>query len=491
LARTVLFQRTTQEPVYKGKPLNAWLLPTERFNGTIVAPSFDETSDAIRHMGTNAVPSLLAMIERQPPYWRYRVRELFSKLPSPLLYNAAGYRLQHFIDPEPARRLAGQAAFMGFKALGTNGVAAIPALSKLMKSSNGFASTDAMIALCELREEGVPSLLDYLSEAKNRNRSSAAVYVGWMGREHLLGTNANRAVKLLIDCLNDEHSDEYLVRTAATALGDMGFSQDIVVTALTKCLGHTNADVRVDATISIRKLGRSARRAVPALVKGLEDKNLTAATVAADALGEIALDPDIVIPALVSTLKRKESPLRQSVIWALAQYGECGLPVLFECLDSEDFDIAETAARYLGYLAIPPERVIPALTNALRSRFVGLRFTATETLAKFGEKSALAVPLLIQNLENEHPGLVARTAQALGGIASRPELTVPALANILDHSDWSVKYHALHALAQFGPEAQSAVPFVTKMLNDTELHVRAEAHLTLEKIKPQILSEAR
>jgi len=149
-------------------------VPTERLNGALVAPSFEETSDAIRHMGTNAIPSLLAMIERQPPFWRYRVRELFSKLPSPLLDNAAGYRFQQLIDPEPARQLAGQAAFVGFRALGTNGVAAIPALSRLMKSSNGFASTDAMIALCELREEGAPSLLDYLAEANNRNPSAAA-----------------------------------------------------------------------------------------------------------------------------------------------------------------------------------------------------------------------------------------------------------------------------------------------------------------------------
>jgi HEAT repeat protein len=495
VAWMALFQRSTEEPVYNGKTLNAWLVPTERINGVIVAPSFDEALAAIRQMGTNAIPNLLAMMEREPPYWRYRVRDqvckLFSKLPSPLPCSEAAYRLQHFIDPQAAHGLAGQAAFMGFKALGTNGVAAIPALSKLMKSSNGFASTDAMIALCELREDGVPSLLDYLSEAKNRNRSSAATYVGWMGREHLLGTNATRAVKLLVACLNDEDSDEILMRTSATALGEMNFSEDIVVPALVKCLGHTNADVRVDATIAIRKFGRRGRVAVPALVKALEDKYLIAATVAADGLAEIALEPDIVIPALVSALKRKEFQVHQSVIWALAQYGERGLPVLLECLRSEDFDIADTAARYLGHLPSPPERAIPALTNALRSRFVGLRFTATDTLVKFGRKAAPAVPLLIQNLESEHSGLVGRTAEALGQIASQPELTVPALTHILDHSDWTVKYRALQALAHFGTAAQSAVPLVTKMLDDTEEHVRAEAQLTLEKIKPQILSEAR
>src|SRR5215468_4942183 len=120
------------------------------------------------------------------------------------------------------------------------------------------------------------------------------------------------------------------------ALGEMNFSEDIVVPALVKCLGHTNADVRVDATISIRKLHRSRQLAVPALVKALEDKDLTAASVAADALGEIALEPEIVIPALVSALKRKESQLHQSIIWALAQYDERGLPVLLECLKSKD-----------------------------------------------------------------------------------------------------------------------------------------------------------
>src|SRR5204863_2527633 len=64
----------SEEPNYKGKPLSDWVLP-EAFRAgqhrrTLAGDDLqlsEEANDAIRHIGTNALPYLLKWVQYEPP----------------------------------------------------------------------------------------------------------------------------------------------------------------------------------------------------------------------------------------------------------------------------------------------------------------------------------------------------------------------------------------------------------------------------------------
>src|SRR5437867_1660595 len=64
-----------RDPVFSGKPLSYWLEQIERN-----PRSADEAVSAVRMMGTNVIPRLLADLEgNRSMLWQYRVNRLLDK----------------------------------------------------------------------------------------------------------------------------------------------------------------------------------------------------------------------------------------------------------------------------------------------------------------------------------------------------------------------------------------------------------------------------
>src|SRR5690348_12098163 len=74
-------ERGPKEPRYQGKSLSEWIaraVPIPR------APSMHaDAEEAIRHMGTNALPCLLQWLDYQPVWWREKYRSTFMKIKRP------------------------------------------------------------------------------------------------------------------------------------------------------------------------------------------------------------------------------------------------------------------------------------------------------------------------------------------------------------------------------------------------------------------------
>jgi hypothetical protein len=66
---------TEREPEYNGATLTKWL---ERYNDG----NNPEAAEAIRHIGTNALPFLLRWIRYESPGWRKTLDHLHTRLPS-------------------------------------------------------------------------------------------------------------------------------------------------------------------------------------------------------------------------------------------------------------------------------------------------------------------------------------------------------------------------------------------------------------------------
>src|SRR4051812_28133379 len=93
-----------REPEYKGKKLSEWVIEYRRY-AWASAPSFDQTrfdeaKDAISHIGTNALPSLVKWIQYEPPPWKIKLNALLGK------------RFSWWRDERYARALAARDAFL-------------------------------------------------------------------------------------------------------------------------------------------------------------------------------------------------------------------------------------------------------------------------------------------------------------------------------------------------------------------------------------------
>jgi hypothetical protein len=97
-----------REPVYNGVPLSKWL---ERYkDGNNV-----EATQALRHIGTNALPFLLRWIQYETPGWRNFLNNLQARLPSSMQKT----RALHWLFKDKAEHRAELAA-EAFGALGAN-----------------------------------------------------------------------------------------------------------------------------------------------------------------------------------------------------------------------------------------------------------------------------------------------------------------------------------------------------------------------------------
>ena len=224
-----------QEPTYKGKSLTDWTGEMTLDNSKAVR---DQAQEAIRQMGTNAIPFLMGELQAlsdtdvtnyNTPTWQQR---RFN------LHNA-------------------------FVALGPVAEPAIPSLTKLM-NGDSCAACSAAHALAVIGPRGFSSLVKSLTNGPLVIRICIA---GFMSE---VGTNASIALPALIECTTYQSSQTEesaaLRGFSASALGDVGINNpESVVPALVRCLQDKDYRIRFTAIRSIRQFGKRAQLAVPAL----------------------------------------------------------------------------------------------------------------------------------------------------------------------------------------------------------------------------------
>ena len=196
------------EPVYQGIRLGAWL-------DDLTSPTPDlraSATNAIRHMGTNAIPALLQEASARQSFPKAILTELMRRQPL----------VKFHIADHQARALA------GFRALGTTGALGL---------AEGFTNQNKWIRF------------------------------GCVGQWEMCSDYPAILFPPLFDCLKDE---DPLVRSrAANAVGLVHLQPEKVVPVLTEMLSDPNKDVRSMAALGLCMYGTQATSAVPTLLKQL------------------------------------------------------------------------------------------------------------------------------------------------------------------------------------------------------------------------------
>ena len=262
---TLARKEPPKEPTYNGQPLSYWV---SRCNRTEIA------RDAVRHIGTNALPSLLQWIHNnpEPAAWRTKLVTALPWLPQ---------RVQGFIRGRidvRSHSLCHDAPY-AFRDLGTNAAAAIPELTALaLNTHKPERARRAAEALGLIGTNALPALISVANHRPFRDVQYDTV----LAIDHLTPKNgsANEVIgpvmvrALLTDNVDpQETAGRYAAGAAALWLEKTRYRPAVSVPALAACLGGTNADweLRYKVLVALGGYGRDAAQALPAITNALSD----------------------------------------------------------------------------------------------------------------------------------------------------------------------------------------------------------------------------
>lgn len=240
------------EPTYRSKSLSKWLELYVNADANTAAEG--QAKQAIRAIGTNAIPTLMRLV----------------------------------VNRNPA---AQQAAKNGFDILGPIATPAIPALTNLLYATNPVTRLYAAQCLSSIGAPALPALMAGLTNGSYALATDVALSIVD------LGTNAKPAVPIFLKDL--QHPDHFYRERAADALGNLHIEPEVVVPALTNLLTDPSPAARFIAVKSLGQFGPAALQAVPLLLPLLNSSALDSA--ATEALRNIAPEVLTNAPAHQST----------------------------------------------------------------------------------------------------------------------------------------------------------------------------------------------
>lgn len=273
--------RVDKEPTSQGHSLSYWI---RRYN--LNTSDRAQAQEAIRQIGTNALPYLLRWIEYKPPGWRL------------WLTNARGREFGRgwtwiplWATTADAGSRAGE-AMVAFHALGPTARAAIPRLGDMARDRDPIRQSRGSIALAAIGPPAIPELVAILSD---ETLSPDARFGATRELRELvygpiitgtLGTNADQATMPLIRNLKDP--DEHVAAEAAAVLGTLKLQPTSAVPALASALTNSSAVVRDSAATALGHFSTAARSVVPALLRAMADPDTDVRASASNAVLRIA-----------------------------------------------------------------------------------------------------------------------------------------------------------------------------------------------------------
>jgi len=190
-----------REPEYGGKRLSEWLAIYQ-------SPEYNDkqAAEAVRQIGTNALPYLLGWLRYEQPAWKSKLAPAYAKWPRPLVK----YSIKKWLWGVEGQRQV-ETAIVGFGILGPDAAAAVPELNRLVQNTNSARpSLRARIALACIGRGGFLRFEVALANqaGPTQLRGNAIFCI------ELVGTNVPAAaLGALVEPLEDP---AYLVRVMTT-----------------------------------------------------------------------------------------------------------------------------------------------------------------------------------------------------------------------------------------------------------------------------------
>jgi len=247
------FLATEHEPRYGGRALSEWL--TICRGPDTPRDLREEATAAVRKIGTNGLPYLLAHASGTRPGAKHRIAQFLDQYPTVtrLTPRSVSYWLHSRRDQTKVYE-----ARLGFVILAPGMTSAIPDLVRIAMHPSGMENSFwAVDLLGEIGPPALPALLTIITNSSGSSRSFAVCQLP------KLGTNATPALPTLIRCL--DAPDPQVAYFCATALGTLKLDQAQCVPALLHCVRSGAPPLRYEAARAILQFGTAAWPVIPEL----------------------------------------------------------------------------------------------------------------------------------------------------------------------------------------------------------------------------------
>jgi len=434
-----------REPQTLGHPLSFWL---SQLDGTAASrhPETDAALTSLRHVAWPELRRRLIAREGFGHQFLARLRRLSPRF-APSTANVEAHRLQvvQFAEtlgeqaspliPELSQAFRITRRSETREAIGKAwiqmGSAAVPAIGVLVVDPDPTVRVDALHAFASVLAESDPtvSARSDLAVLFTSQLSVAEIPVVLAATRALtlLAADATLAVPILVQHLT--HPIPAVREATAVALGRIANRDAVCVGPLTKSLSDPVDGVRSASANALAQFGPLAAPVVPQLVDAWNVGPAPVALAAIHALGRIGPRAASAVPELASELVQasQSSILRSSAATALgriARQPNVAVPALIEATGDADPGIRQSAVRALAAFGPEAEAAVPALIAVLTESSESIRILAAEALGRIGPGARSAVPFLEAARNNNQsvmssPVLVA-VARIQGSASTSP-----------------------------------------------------------------------
>lgn len=325
------------------------------------------------------------------------------------------------------------------------------------------------------------------------------------------GDEAASCVPALIERLQDR--DVSPRARALLALRTIAI-QEKDVDAIVKAIGQrllpqqeTQAVIRYEATISLRRYIDDGQPAIPSLITATMDKSsweirnnaVSLLWRIGIAMGKEGSPPDArIVEALLAALRfEKTYQVKLEIIQGIGALGRPTNPALLSKVISELTLCAGHKNRplaiwaYAGLVALQDatagEQSLNTLSKFLRNENLETRIQATLAIGTLGEKAKKKLPNILAMLKDKEPYAVKAAAAALGSIGDKSPDTISALVELLDEKDPDVAGAAVASLVNLKQNNSTVLTAFDRLLGKKDLDLRLRSMIqegTKELKKP-------
>jgi HEAT repeat protein len=373
-----------------------------------------------------------------------------------------------------------------------------PALSELLSDDAELARRIALVlgGFGPHAKSAVPDMLQYLTrfpEAKSMARA-----IGRTGEPALDPTLAVlRAGKLtsqqvteiidgmpaqvksqLADALADENP---LVREIAVlTIGKLVPLPGNAVRALTNGLADPQAEVRAAAALSLHRIGRKAKSALPTLKEHLEqDESALVRRAAALAFGDLEETPNRVIEALDSRLSDPDVSVRLATLLvlsnvdALPESMHASIGILLR--EDDDPEVRGAATRAIVRIKEKRRETAAWVIAALDDKEQLVRELALKSIAELGSDAKAAVAVISKQLSDEAPKVRVAAIESLSHLGVEAEPALEVITGLASDATEDVRVAVVKCLRKITRDKDRVLPVLIQALEDQEWGVRRQA----------------
>jgi len=207
---------------------------------------------------------------------------------------------------------------------------------------------------------------------------------------------------------------------------------------------------------------------------------------AAQALGDLGIDAEPAVSALINALTAKEIELQHEAVLALGRIGPAAVeavPTLMELMKTAKPLVRYSAIETLGSIGPGAKAALSVLEKELKNSDPMVRVAAAAAIASVADRKSdstqVALAILLSALDDKQASV---GTAAIPGLASFGSAAVPGLVPLLKSDSVPTLLAATNTLGLIGRDGSPAVDNLIMLLGNTEPSIRSSAAETLGKV---------